>query len=102
MYDGLAIFGWRSSRSQGEIGAHSEGKRGCHQARFPAAVPGADHNGDGEYDQPAFHHVGKHPGGYQGKSNTEDGDTVAEDGRPSRGNVTRAEKGELQSHAIQI
>ena len=87
---------------QGEVGADGEGERSRDQAGFPAAVPGADHDGDGEHHQPAFHDVGKHQGRDQSEGNTEDGDAVAEDGSPSRGNVARAEKGELQSHAIQI
>ena len=84
MYDGPAIVGRACAPGERKIRADSQGKRGGDQARLPAAVPGADHDGDGEHDQAAFDYVGKQEGWNQGKNNAENGDAVAEDWGPSR------------------
>ena len=98
MYDGPAVVGGTARPGEREIGADRQGKRGRDQARLPAAVPGADHDGDGEHDQAALDDVGEQEGWDQGKNNAEDGDAVSEDWGPSRSDVAVAKKGELRSH----
>ncbi len=98
MYDGLVIVSESACPSEREVRADSQGKGRSHQARFPAAVPGADHDSDGKDHQAALHDVGKQQGRNEGKNNAENGDAVSEDGGPSRRNVAFAKKGELRSH----
>src|SRR5580698_2120767 len=90
MYDGLAILRRGLSSGKREIGTDGEGERGCDQSRFPAAVPGADHDGDREHHQAAFYHIGKCQGGYEGERDTKDGDPVPKDGRTSWRDVAGA------------
>ena len=87
---------------QGEVGADRQGKGGRNQARLPAAIPGADHDGDREHYQAAFDDVGEQECRNQGKNNAEDGDAVSEDWGPSRSNVAVAKKGELRSHELNL
>src|SRR5882724_9996506 len=98
MYDGLVVVGGGVRARHSEVGAYRQGERGSHQARLPAPVPGADHDGDGEDHQTAFHHIGEQQGWDEGENNAENGDAVSEDGSPSRGDVALAKKGELRSH----
>ena len=98
MYDGLAVVGGSVRPGQREIRADGQGERSSDQARLPAAIPGADHDGDREHHQAALDHVGEQEGRNQGKNNAEDGDAVSEDWGPSRRDVAVAKKGELRSH----
>ena len=93
MYDGPAVVGGIVRPGQREIGADRQGEGGSDQARLPAAVPGADHDGDREHDQAALDHVGEQEGWNQGKNNAENGDAVSEDWGPSRSDVAFAKKG---------
>src|ERR1700690_524129 len=90
MYDGPAVVPNSMRPGEREIRADGQGKRGRNQARLPAAVPGADHDGDREHDQAAFAYVGKQEGWNQGKNDAEDGDAVSEDWGPSRSNAAVA------------
>ena len=90
MYDGAAVVGGIVRPGQREIRADGEGEGGGDQARLPAAVPGADHNGNREHDQAALDHVGEQEGRNQGKNNAENGDAVSEDWGPSRSDVAVA------------
>jgi hypothetical protein len=90
MYDGAAVLGWSMRPSQREIRADGEGEGGSDQSRLPAAVPGADHNGNREHDQAALYHVGEQEGRDEGKNNAEDSDAVSEDWGPSRSDAAVA------------
>ena len=59
--------------------------------RLPAAVPGADHDGDRKHDQAAFADVGKQEGWDECKDNAENRDAVSEDWGPSRSNASGCE-----------
>ena len=90
MYDGPAVVRRRMRPGEREIRADSKGKRRRDQARLPAPVPGADHDGDREHDQTAFTYVGKQEGWDEGKNNAENRDAVSEDWGPSRSDAAVA------------
>ena len=90
MYDGPAVVCNSMRPCEREIRADREGKRRGDQARLPAAVPGADHDGDREHDQTAFTYVGKQEGWDESKNNAENRDAVSEDWGPSRSNAAVA------------
>ena len=90
MYDGAAVVGRIVRSGEGKVGAHGQGEGSRDQARLPAAVPGADHDGDREHDQAALDHVGEQECRNQGKNNAEDGDAVSEDWGPSRSDAASA------------
>ena len=102
MYDGPAVVGGAARSGKREVGAERQGKRSRDQARLPAAVPGTDHDGDGEDHQAAFDYVGEQESRNQGKNNAENGDAVSEDWGPSRSDVAVAKKGELRSHELNL
>ena len=90
MYDGAAIVGRAARSGKRKVRADGQGKRSSDQARLPAAIPGADHDGDREHDQAALDYVGEQEGWNQGKNNAENGDAVSEDWGPSRSDVAFA------------
>src|ERR1700690_460945 len=98
MYDGTAIVTRAARPGKREVSADRKGERSGDQARLPAAVPSADHDGHGEHHKAAFDYVGKQESWNQGKNNAENGDAVSEDWGPSRSDVAFAKKGELRSH----
>ena len=102
MYDGLAILGVGMGASQREISADCKGKCSGSQAGFPATVPGADHDSDGEDNESALDDVRKQERGNQRENRAEEGNSVSEYGGPSRRNETCAEKGELHSHTTPL
>ena len=64
-----------------EVGAHGEGEGGGDDSGLPAAVPGADHDGDAEQGQAAFGDVGQQNRRDQRKRRAEHGHSIAQDGR---------------------
>ena len=59
MGDGFAILAWCLASGEGVVGADGQGEGGGGETGLPAAIPGTDHDGDGEDDEAAFGDVGE-------------------------------------------
>src|SRR5262249_60467818 len=92
---GAPDLSWVLMSFQRVIRAHGYRERGSHEARLPAAVPGADHHGDRENGQAALGNIGKKQGRNQGERRAEHSDAVTQNWVLRRGNEARAKKGEV-------
>ncbi len=93
-----AIFDRSVRTGERKVCADGQRKRGGDQAGLPAAVPGADHDGNGKDDEAAFDDVRKKQSRDQRKSGAEHRHAIAQDRSARRGNPACAKKGEVQSH----
>src|SRR5258708_8705080 len=100
--DRPAIFAWSQISGEGIIGAHGQSKRGGGQSRLPSSVPGADHHGDREHDEPALRDIGKKQGWNQRQDGAEESDSVAQDGSARRSSGQAADEGEFHSHGFML
>ena len=84
---GGAVLGRVVLAGKREIRADGEGEGSGDQPRLPAAIPGANHHGDGKHGQPAFCDVREQQNGNQRERGAEYSYAVAQNGRTGRLNA---------------
>ena len=66
------------------VGTDGEGERGRGEAGFPPAVPGADHDRDGEDNETTLGEIRKEQGRDESQEGAKESDSIAENGSACR------------------
>src|ERR1700678_1215378 len=100
--DRIVIFAGSLSPGKRIVGADGKRERGGGESGLPSSVPGTDHHGDSEYDQPTLSDIGEKQRGNEGENGAEESDPVAQDGGARRSYDQTADEGEFHSHSLML